>query len=353
MIAADSRSKPRKRSKSRFVRVLLLLLATLMLPAALWCCGAIYYGVASRGHVPALLCTAAFLTIWPIFAWRSGLARALGAFAVSFLVVLAAWQLRTPSNHRTWSSDQARLPRAEFHGTRVTLHNLRYAKYRSATDYGLNWYTQSFDLDRIAGVDFIVEPFDIKRPGLAHTFLSFGFDDGEHLAVSVEIRKEQGESFHPLPGLFRQYEIMYVAGDERDLIGLRTEIRKDPVYVYPLRAEPEKTRALFAAICDHMNKLNDKPEFYNSLTNTCMTNILRRVEEVTDRSFGFDLRIALPGYSDELVHELGAIDFEGSLDEARSRFLINSRASLGPPTPDRVGYSRQIRRPPASPTLAE
>ncbi len=335
------------------MRVMLALFAVTMLPVALWCCGAIYYGISSRGHVPGLLFAIAYLLTWPILAWRVGLLRAIGVFVIVAVVIITSWQLRQPSNNRNWSPDQARLPRVEFDGSGVTLHNLRYATYRSATDYDLNWYTQRFDLDHIEGVDFIVEPFDIKRPGLAHTFLSFGFGGGEHLAVSVEIRKEQGESFHPLPGLFRQYEVMYVAGDERDLIGLRTEVRKDAVYVYPLRAEPEKARALFLAICNHMNKLNDKPEFYNSLTNTCMTNILRRVEEVTDRSFGFDLRIALPGYSDELVHELGAIEFEGSLEQARSRFLINDRSSLGPPTPDRVSYSKQIRQPPADPNPHE
>jgi len=266
--------------------------------------------------------------------WTSWRVIAAGVLGVGLI-----WSWQRPTNDRAWMADQARMPSVRFDGDTVTIENLRHATYRSTEDYDVRWCRQSFDLKAIERVDFVVELF-ASWQGPAHTFLTFGFADGEYVAISVEIRKEQGESFSALKGLFRQYELMYVIGDERDLIGLRVNHRENPVYVYPVKATEEQMRELFVAMLQRAHQLAGQPEFYNTLTNTCTTNIVRHVEELTGEDLPTSLRILLPGYSDSLAFELGLVDYDGNLDEARRRFQI----PVGlPETADRSVWSRQIR----------
>lgn len=260
-----------------------------------------------------------------------------------FIVVLVAWYVLEPSNDRPWTPDQQRLPRAVIEDDTVEIHNVRNATYRTVDDYDVHWDSRQYDLRSIESVDFIVEHFASWR-GPAHTFLSFGFAGGEHVAISAEIRKEQGESFSPLAACFRNYELMYVVGDERDLIGLRANVRKNPVYLFPVKATPEQARALFVAMLERANDLRQAPEFYNTLTNTCTTNIVRHMEEVSGRHVAFDLSVLLPGYADGLAAELGMIEEDGVTEETRSRHLINPRSQ---PQADGRQWSRQIRQRPA------
>jgi hypothetical protein len=194
-------------------------------------------------------------------------------------------------------------------------------------------------------VDYIVEPFSDWR-GLAHTFLSFGFADGRHVAISVEARRERGEEYAPLKGLFRHYEIIYVIGEERDLIGLRANIRQHPVHVYPIAAAPKLIRPLFVSMLERANDLAVAPDFYHSLNNTCTVAVLRHVNEVRPDKISGGWRILFPGYSDAIAHAIGFTDFTGTLEEARTRFLINDRSAFNPALDD-AGWSRQIRTRPA------
>lgn len=252
----------------------------------------------------------------------------IGLFVPGMLIVMFLWSFHTPSINRNWSENQARLPFAVFQGDQVLLQNLRHATYRSDSDYDLRWYSQTLDLRRIRTVDFIVEPFGAWR-GLAHTFLSFGFEGGEHLAISVEARKSQGVSYSPFKGLFKQYEIMYVIGDERDLIGLRANIRGNPVYLYPVRADAQQVRALFTDMLERSNTLAQRPEFYNTLNNTCNSNIVRHMDKLRGQRHPLDLRVLFPGYADQLALELNLIAAEGSIKTLRERFLINKRSAFG------------------------
>jgi len=267
--------------------------------------------------------------------WRAWRAIVAGVLSIGLI-----WSLQRPSNDRPWMADQARMPLASFDGDAVTIENLRHATYRSTEDYDVRWYRRQYDLNAIERVDFVVEPFASWR-GPAHTFLTFGFADGEYVAISVEIRKEQGESFSPLKGLFKQYEIMYVVGDERDLIGLRVNYRKNLVYVYPVKATKAQVRKLFAAMLERANQLARQPEFYNTLTNTCTTNIVWHFEDLTGENLPIDLRVLLPGYSDALAFEFGLVDFQGSIEEARRRFRISRCVPQGA---DGRAWSRQIRQ---------
>ncbi|HEX6898422.1 MAG TPA: DUF4105 domain-containing protein [Thermoanaerobaculia bacterium] len=245
-----------------------------------------------------------------------------------------------PSNNRGWTPDQERLAWAEIEGRQVRVHNVRHALYRSVSDYDVAWEDRSYDLDRLRSAWFVVEPFG-DRKGPAHTLMSFGFDGDDYLAISVEIRKERGEEFSPWKGLVRQYEIMYVIGDERDLIQLRTNHRRDQVFLYPVRAPRERIEQMFVGMLRRANHLRENPEFYNTLTNTCTTNIVDHVNELIPGRIPFSYKVLLPGYSDALAYDLGLIDTGLPFPEARRHFRIDDDA-LG--LAGRQDFSTRLRQ---------
>lgn len=188
--------------------------------------------------------------------------------AVSFTAAILS---RHPSNDRNWSPDQRELATARFAGDSVYVHNVRNVRYRTTHDFDVRYEDRAYDLRRIESVWFIVEPFSGMK-GPAHTFVSYGFDDGRYVAISVEIRKEVGESFSPWRGASRGYELTYVVGDERDLIGLRANFRHDSVYLYRTTAAPDKGRQMFVSMLARADSLAAAPEFYNTLTPTAPTS---------------------------------------------------------------------------------
>jgi len=243
-----------------------------------------------------------------------------------FLVVGLFLSLMTPSNDRDWNDDQAILPFAKIDNNLVQIFNIRNFDYSSVEEYTKDYYDKVFDLDKIERVWYVVEPFS-GIPGSAHTFLSFEFADNQFVSVSVEIRKEKGESFHPVKGLFNQYELMYVIADEKDVVKLRSNYRKDQTFVYPARATKDKARELFLDIMKRVNDLRDNPEFYNTITNTCTTNIANHINNITPKKIPFfSFRIMFPANSDKLAYDLGMLDTELPFEEARQRFFINDRA---------------------------
>ena len=218
--------------------------------------------------------------------------------------------------------------------------NVRNARYRSVSDYDVRWEDRRYDLRQLNSVWFVVEPFSDLR-GPAHTFLSFGFADGAYVAISVELRKEVGETFHPLRGLLRQYELQYVVGDERDLIGLRANHRRDSVFVYPVQTTPAKMRELFTAMLERANRLAARPEFYNTLWSSCTTNIVAHINAIAPKRVPFSYKVLLPAYSDELAYDLGLLDTALPRDGFRLPHLINGRAAE---FADREDFSVGIRR---------
>ena len=308
-----------------------------------WSAGAILFSPYASAPVRAWLALL-FVATLPLaygMATRRFPRPAVVAGLIAFgCVPLIAWLvLLRPSNERDWNADQQRLATARIDGDRVTLANVRNFSYRSTSDFEPRWEDRNYDLARVESLWFVVEPFS-GFPGAAHTFLSFGFEGGEYLAVSAEIRKERGESFSPWKGLYRNYELMYVFGDERDLVRLRTEHRKDTVYVYPVRASREQVRATFLDVLQRANALVARPEFYNTATNTCTTNIVHHANRIQAGLVPLSWRMWLPGHSDALALQLGLIDFEGNLEQARARFRVNERAALAADAED---FSVRIR----------
>ena len=321
-----TRSSNKPQSSRRLLLSALRALRTCVLALLMtWTVLAIYYSnIPWRGlrGVMALLFAAA--TIWSAVFLRKRI-RIYRWVLASFLCVLLWWLAISPSNDRDWARDQATLSLVDFDEDAVTIRNIRNFAYRTTDDYVPHTYDRTFDLGKLKTLDFVLEHFG-GAPGAAHTFLTFGFEDGSHVAISIEIRKEKGEIFNPLSALFKQFELMYVIGDERDLIGLRTNHRHDDVYLYPVRASRENMRAMFVDMLRRTNHLATHPEYYNTLTNTCTTNIVEHINHLATRQVGFSLKVLFPAYSDRLAYDLGLIDTDLPLDELRARCRINEAA---------------------------
>ncbi|MEK7579444.1 MAG: DUF4105 domain-containing protein [Patescibacteria group bacterium] len=245
---------------------------------------------------------------------------------------------KQPSNDRAWSPDQDVLPTVKIEKENITIKNIRNFTYRSTTEYTPGYYDRTILLDEVQTVWFMMEPFDTA--GAAHTLVSFGLSDGTYIAISVEIRKEKGESFSPLKGLFREYELVYVIADERDVIGFRANYRHDDVYLYPVVVTSEQAQAFFLSMVTRAQALQEKPEFYNTITNTCTTNIVDHVNEISPGRIPWSFKIILPASSDEFAYDLGLFGTTTSFADMRERYHINERARE---YADAVDFSKRIR----------
>lgn len=261
----------------------------------------------------------------------------LTSLAIIFIAAIFAHSNIKPSNERNWSIDQTILPAASVNGDLATITNIRNFSYTSTSTYTPAYYDKTFDISKLRSVDYIVEPFEDIG---AHTFLSFGFEDGSYVSISVEIRKEKGELFSPWRGLLRTYELMYVIADERDVVKLRSNYRKDPVYVYPLSISKEEAQKVFIAMLERANTLSENPEFYNTITNNCTTNIIDHLNAVLPNHISWNQSFILPEKSDAYLQDLGLIAQNMSLTEARAKYLINPRAEQ---FAEEADFSKRIR----------
>lgn len=266
---------------------------------------------------------------------------ALIGFCLLFAGLLLWWQSIEPSNDRDWQTDVAVLPSATIDGDIVTVRNIRNFDYRSETDYTPAYYDRQFDLNKLDGVDVVAVYW--MGPAIAHVFVSFAFSDGEHLAVSIETRKEKGEAYSTLAGFFRRYELYYVVADERDVIRLRTNYRDNPpedVYVYRLAGERENARRVFLEYIEQINALNARPRFYNTLTTNCTTNIWFN-SRVNPDHLRFNWKILASGYVPEFLYENGRLaNGDRSFAELQERAYVNARAQAADKAAD---FSRLIR----------
>lgn len=257
---------------------------------------------------------------------------ALGGVLLIFLSTQSA------SNDRNWNEDQRILATATISDDFVDIKNIRNFSYTSVDKFTPTYYDKKFDLRTLSSLDYIVEPFD--NFGAAHTLLSFGFSDGSYISVSVEIRKEVGESFSPFKGVLRQYELMYVIADERDVIKLRTNYRKDDVFVYPVTASNEAIRAIFVSMLTRANKLSTQPEFYNTLLSNCIINITNHVNALAPETVPWDYRLLFPANSDVYAQKLGLIAHGLTIEQARAQYRVNEKAERYAEDPE---FSKRIR----------
>jgi hypothetical protein len=250
----------------------------------------------------------------------------------------------SPSHFRDWTPEQAVLPTVDIRGNQATVRNVRNCKYFANDVYMVDYYDKTIDLSRVRGVDYIVVPFD-GTPALAHVMLSFCIDgpDGkpEHVAVSVETRKEKNEQFNPFKGSVNQYELIYVVADERDVIQFRTVYNGEQVYLYRTTASPEASQALLADVLNRVNQIAERPEFYDTLTNNCTSNIVKHINRIKPDRILTDYRALLPGYSDQLAYDEGLIERHGTFAETKEQAYVNPLAQQ---YAGREDFSELIRR---------
>jgi hypothetical protein len=251
-----------------------------------------------------------------------------------------------PSHTRNWTEEQSVLPEAIINGNSVTIRNVRNFTYRTANDYTSGYYDDTYNVDDLKKVYFVHVPF-ARHLGAAHTFISFEFEHNQFLAISVEARRQKGESYSPLRGLFNSYEIMYVVADERDAIALRTNHRKNKVYVYPLKNHPVESKKLFLHIMEEINTLRSKPEFYNTLFNNCTNRITWHMNELVPGSVPWNIGLLFNVLADKHLFNIGLIDTQvKDFKKVRELHHINKAAEQYGNGPD---FSVKIRQQFTSP----
>jgi hypothetical protein len=229
------------------------------------------------------------------------------------------------------------MPRVFMDGDRVRITGVRNFEYRTRDDFTVRYEERELSLSHLSGVDFYISYWSEGLVG--HTFLSFIFDNAPPLSISIETRPEVGEGFNPVASLFKQFELIYVVGDERDVVGVRTNYRRETVYLYHLNMAPEKARRLLLIYLARINELADRPEFYHLLSNSCTINIIRYAN-AAGRVGGFEIRHLLNGLIDGYLYDSGRIDASLPYDELRRRSLINEAAQAADGGPD---FSERIR----------
>ncbi len=266
-------------------------------------------------------------------------------FVILLLVGWGLYQIPQPSNDRDWTIDQQKIPQVMIDGDQVTIQNVRDFQYQSTTDYQRRFITRQFQLSQVRSVDFILSQFAEWR-GMAHAFLTFGYavegsPDLEYLAISVEIRKEKGEEYSPIWGMFKQYELAYVIATETDVIRLRTDYRQEPVYLYPIDVEPQYAQQLLKSMLEQAHQLETTPEFYHTVTNSCMSNVAKHVNLVKPGLVPFGWSTVFPGFADDIALEQNLLQTDASdMTEVREQYRINQRATS---IPEGVSFSQGIR----------
>jgi hypothetical protein len=262
---------------------------------------------------------------------RRGLRAGIGLALACLAVFLLWWATITPSNERDWQPDVAELLTGAVDPddpSRVTLENVRNFDWQSERDFDARWERRSYDLDTLTGVDLVLTYW--SGPAIAHTIVSFGFADGEHLAFSVGIRPTRGEAYSSLAGFFKVYELVVTAADERDAIRLRTSVQEgNSVHLYRVRMPPEIARGLFLEYLALANGLAERPRFYRTILANCTTIVWGLVDRL-EPGLPFDRRVLLPGYLPSYLHDRGALDPRFTLAEleAMSRLPADLPASL-------------------------
>ncbi len=229
------------------------------------------------------------------------------------------------NNNIDWSEDLKVLADIKFDNNQVSIKNIRNVFYRTTRDFDVRFYDKVFNLNELQSAWYMIE--DFGKLHVAHTMLSFGFQDGSYIAISAEIRRKQGKRFNPLKGLFKHFELVYVIADEADLIKVRTNFRKNPVRLFPLKLDPKTLKLIFVDMLERAQMLTKNPEFYNTVLNNCTSNPMSHIRKFTNKDIPkFDLSYFLPKHSDKVFYNAGLIDTNLTISESREYFYITKKA---------------------------
>jgi len=301
---------------------------------AIWAFGALYFDFPKASALAAISFVVALLAI--VILVRGKLLK-LGIVFAACALVAAWWLTLKPSNDGAWQPDVAQTAWAEINGDEVTIHNVRNCDYRTVTDFMPHWETRTGRLSQITGMDVAINYWG--SPWIAHPIVSFQFSDALPLCFSIETRKTIGQQYSTLEGFYRQYTLIYIVADERDCIRLRTNYRREDVYLYHTLASPTQALERFREYINALNALHEKPRWYNAVTSNCTTSI--RAQRAVKLRVPWDWRILLNGKADEMLYQdhavaTGALSFA----ELKQRSLINERARAADQDPN---FSRMIR----------
>jgi len=306
----------------------------------LWAAAAIYFDSAFTGLRAVAAVAYLLLVIAALIFFRRSYAGILIAFA-AFALVSLWWLSIRPSQNRDWQPDDAETAWSETHGDEVTIHNVRNCDYRTEKDYTCQWETRTYNLSNLHGADIFITWWGPTL--IAHPIVSFDFGDQGHVPMSIETRDVVGQSYSAIRGFFRQYALIYIVSDERDVIRLRTNYRKDEeVHIFRTTASPALAREVFQEYLYRINQLHSRPEWYNALTNNCTTNIAIAAAEAQGKPVRFDWRILLNGKMDELMYDHDSLVTGGlSLPALKAQAHINDAAQAAGDSPE---FSRLIRQ---------
>jgi hypothetical protein len=274
----------------------------------------------------------------PGLPWRE-VRRSVAALAVTAAVAVWYFGFVTPDPDEDWIPKHARTPHVEIRGDKVHVGNVRNFTWRTETDFTPGYYDRVYDLNAISSMYYVLSPIFDLRP-VAHVWVSFGFSDGQHVSVSVEARGVNGSPYGLFASMFRQFQLIYVVGDERDVVGLRGAIWQNEVRFYPARTTPERMRAIFVDMMERAHKLEEHPEFYHLITNNCMNNVTRHLRRLGGRPLPSELRLLLTGSSDRLAFDYGYIDTDLPFEKAREAYRIDEWMRQ---TPLDESFSQRLR----------
>lgn len=310
------------------MRVLQLLVAALVLTLVGAC---LWFQFAGWLRLLLLIGLGA-LAIWLVVLWAGG-----GSIWrwLALVVVIAGgwwWSIR-PSNDRDWQEEVSRGVTATIVGDTVTLHDVRDFDWQTPETYTAHWEDRSYRLSELTSVDLFTSNWGLK--GISHTLIGFGFADGSHVTFSAEIRKEKGEAYSSIAGFFRKYELVLIAADERDIIRLRTDLRRETVSLWPLVTTAEQRQAMFLSLLELGNDLAAHPRWYNTLTANC-TTVLWSLGRGIDGRMPRDWRVLASGYVAGYLRDIGLI----SPDRTEADALLAPTDGVTATGPD---YSRALR----------
>jgi len=301
---------------------------------ATWAAGALYFDFPKASAFVAILFVIALLAI--VIFVRGKLLKLAIVFG-AFAAVVSWWLTLKPSNDREWQPDVAQTAWADVNGDEVTIHNVRNCDYRRQTDFTPHWETRTVRLSQITGMDVAINYWG--SPWIAHPIVSFQFSDGLPLCFSIETRKTIGQQYSTLEGFYRQYTLIYVVADERDCIRLRTNYRREDVYLYHTLASPAQARQRFREYINTVNVLHENARWYNAVTSNCTTSI--RAQRAVKLRAPWDWRILFNGKADEMLYQDHAIATGGlPFSELKQRSLIDARARAADDDPN---FSHLIR----------
>jgi Domain of unknown function (DUF4105) len=329
-------------------KLILIFSLTVLLLTGAWCSISSLYSPAfpeSMRLYVSIACAA--LTLLALYRPR----RYTPLSLLSILLVFIMWFRIQPSNDRDWRLDLARLPYADINGDQITIHNIRDFNYRSEDDFDPRFTTKTVNVNELSSVDFFSSYWSGKT--LAHIFITFGFAEKDYITFSIEVRKTKSQAYSTIAGFFRNYELMYVVAEERDVVGLRTIYRQPNEQVYMLRLRYYKENAIkfFLKYIENMNSLISKPDFYNTVTTNCTTQVLANTHGIGSGSgFKYDWRVLLSGYMPEFLKLAGRLDDRYTLEEILQKGYVNPRAQ---DVSDAAAFSKAIREGVPRPPLFE